>query len=146
MAVTFKSIDEMVAYTKAKQAKAMPETGNAQKEIMKEEVVEQIVNAYSPSMYDRTGQILESAQITGVTDSSVETEYMDNGGHTDLNGSHAFVIERHEEGGVWSHGSTKSNPIHKPKTHLVEGSMQKVQEKIPQSYKQIMNALGVPVE
>ncbi|WP_024622383.1 hypothetical protein [Metaclostridioides mangenotii] len=142
----FKSIDEMFAYVKDQNNKAMPVVAKEQKEIMKEEVIEQVVNAYSPNMYDRTGQILESAQITGVTDSSVETEYLDNGGHTDLNGSHAFVIERHEEGGVWSHGSTKSNPIHKPKTHLVEGSMQKVQEKIPQSYKQIMNALGVPVE
>jgi hypothetical protein len=144
--ITFNSIDEMFAYTKAQNSRAMPSIAEEQKEIMREEVVEQIVNAYSPSMYDRTGQILESAQVSGVTDSSVETEYMDNGGHTDTNGSHAFVIERHEDGGVWSHGSTKSNPVYKPKTDLVDGSTRKVEEKIPKAYKQIMNGLGVPVE
>lgn len=40
---------------------------------------------------------------------------MDNGGHAGLDGSHAFVIERHEEGGVWSHGSKKNNSIYNRK-------------------------------
>ncbi|CZT61178.1 hypothetical protein CDFC105_104053 [Clostridioides difficile] len=59
----FKSLDELVAYTKNKIAASMPEVGKEMKEIVKGEVNKQVYSNYAPSLYDRTYELLNACLL-----------------------------------------------------------------------------------
>lgn len=145
--MVFKSLDDLVAYTKNKIAASMPEVGKEMKDIMKEEVNKQVYSGFSPNIYERTGDLLNAPDVTEVSTNSVTAEIRDNGGWFDIySREHAFPMERFEHGGVWGHGSTKGNPIYRPQTNIMSESNYKAQERVPKCFKSTMNGLGVPVE
>ncbi|HBF2747445.1 TPA: hypothetical protein ACKOG3_002311 [Clostridioides difficile] len=145
--MVFKSLDELVAYTKNKIAASMPEVGKEMKEIVKEEVNKQVYSDYAPSLYDRTYELLNAIDVSEITSDSVATEIKDSGSWFDIySKAHAFPMERFENGGVWGHGSTKYNPVFRPRTNIMEESNSKAQERVPKCFKSTMNRLGVPIE
>lgn len=87
----FKSLDELVAYTKNKIAASMPEVGKEMKEIVKGEVNKQVYSNYAPSLYDRTYELLNAIDVSEITSNSVATEIKDSGSWFDIySKAHAF--------------------------------------------------------
>lgn len=144
--MVFKSLDELVAYTKVKIAASMPEVGEEMKEIMKEEVVKQAYGSFIPTIYERTGDLLDASEIAEITANSVTSEIKDNGGWNSLRGGHFFPMYGFEGGSVWTHGSTREEPKFRPQTNIMSESKAKAQERVPKCFKTTMNGLGVPVE
>ncbi|WP_219716704.1 hypothetical protein, partial [Clostridioides difficile] len=88
--MVFKSLDELVAYTKNKIAASMPEVGKEMKEIMKEEVNKQVYSGYTPVgewnpnvWGGRTGQLLDAIDVTELSSNSVTSEIQNNGNWVD---------------------------------------------------------------
>ncbi|MCI9976448.1 hypothetical protein JY742_09975 [Clostridioides difficile] len=144
--MVFKSLDDLVAYTKVKIAASMPEVGEEMKEIMKEEVVKQAYGSFIPTIYERTGDLLDASEIAEITANSVTSEIKDNGGWSSLRGGHFFPMYGFEGGSVWTHGSTREEPKFRPQTNIMDESKAKAQERVPKCFKTTMNGLGVPVE
>ncbi|HBF2805427.1 TPA: hypothetical protein KN238_000005 [Clostridioides difficile] len=152
--MVFKSLDELVAYTKVKIAASMPEVGEEMKEIMKEEVNKQVYSGYTPVgewnpniWRGRTGQLLDAVDITELSSNSVTSEIQNNGKWVDaFTRNPAFPMERLEEGKVWGAGGTRKEPNFRPKTNIMTESETKVRDEIPKCFKSTMNGLGVPVE
>ena len=69
---TFKSLNDLMRYVNKATADSMPEVGKELEEIMKEEIQTQVYDAYDPSTYERTKQLLNSVETTNVSDNSVE--------------------------------------------------------------------------
>ncbi|HBH2788375.1 TPA: hypothetical protein KRQ36_003260 [Clostridioides difficile] len=144
----FKSLDELVAYTKNKIAASMPEVGKEMKEIMKEEVNEQVYSGYTPVgewnpnvWGGRTGQLLDAIDVTELSSNSVTSEIQNNGNWVDaFTRNSAFPMERFEKGKVWGVGG------YRPQTNIMEESNSKAQERVPKCFKSKMNKLGVPVK
>ncbi|VIF92106.1 Uncharacterised protein [Clostridioides difficile] len=152
--MVFKSLDELVAYTKNKIAASMPEVGKEMKEIMKEEVNRQVYSGYTPVgewnpnvWGGRTGQLLDAIDVTDISSNSVTSEIQNNGKWFDaFSKNPAFPMERLEEGTVWGAGSTREVPKFRPQTNIMDESKSKAQERVPKCFKSTMNGLGVPVE
>lgn len=144
----FKSLDELVAYTKNKIAASMPEVGKEMKEIMKEEVNKQVYSGYTPVgewnpnvWGGRTGQLLDAVDVTELSSNSVTSEIQNKGNWVDaFTRNSAFPMERLEKGKVWGVGG------YRPQTNIMEESNSKAQERVPKCFKSTMNGLGVPVE
>ncbi|PBD80411.1 hypothetical protein [Clostridioides difficile] len=144
----FKSLDELVAYTKNKIAASMSEVGKEMKEIMKEEVNEQVYSGYTPVgewnpnvWGGRTGQLLDAIDVTELSSNSVTSEIQNNGNWVDaFTRNSAFPMERLEKGKVWGVGG------YRPQTNIMEESNSKAQERVPKCFKSKMNKLGVPVK
>lgn len=146
--MVFKSLDELVAYTKNKIATSMPEVGKEMKEIMKEEVNKQVYSGYTPVgewnpnvWGGRTGQLLDAVDVTELSSNSVTSEIQNKGNWVDaFTRNSAFPMERLEKGKVWGVGG------YRPQTNIMEESNSKAQERVPKCFKSTMNGLGVPVE
>ena len=146
--MVFKSLDELVAYTKNKIAASMPEVGKEMKEIMKEEVNKQVYSGYTPVgewnpnvWGGRTGQLLDAVDVTELSSNSVTSEIQNKGNWVDaFTRNSAFPMERLEKGKVWGVGG------YRPQTNTMEESNSKAQERVPKCFKSTMNGLGVPVE
>ncbi|EMJ6828899.1 TPA: hypothetical protein KQX07_002798 [Clostridioides difficile] len=146
--MVFKSLDELVAYTKNKIAASMPEVGKEMKEIMKEEVNKQVYSGYTPVgewnpnvWGGRTGQLLDAVDVTELSSNSVTSEIQNNGNWVDaFTRNSAFPMERLEKGKVWGVGG------YRPQTNIMEESNSKAQERVPKCFKSKMNELGVPVK
>lgn len=146
--MVFKSLDELVAYTKNKIAASMPEVGKEMKEIMKEEVNKQVYSGYTPVgewnpniWGGRTGQLLDAIDVTELSSNSVTSEIQNNGNWVDaFTRNSAFPMERLEKGKVWGVGG------YRPQTNIMEESNSKAQERVPKCFKSKMNELGVPVK
>ncbi|MBF9984198.1 hypothetical protein I4O28_05815 [Clostridioides difficile] len=146
--MVFKSLDELVAYTKNKIAASMPEVGKEMKEIMKEEVNKQVYSGYTPVgewnpnvWGGRTGQLLDAIDVTELSSNSVTSEIQNNGNWVDaFTRNSAFPMERLEKGKVWGVGG------YRPQTNIMEESNSKAQERVPKCFKSTMNGLGVLVE
>ncbi|HBF2633716.1 TPA: hypothetical protein KN188_002899 [Clostridioides difficile] len=146
--MVFKSLDELVAYTKNKIAASMPEVGKEMKEIMKEEVNKQVYSGYTPVgewnpnvWGGRTGQLLDAIDVTELSSNSVTSEIQNNGNWVDaFTRNSAFPMEILEKGKVWGVGG------YRPQTNIMEESNSKAQERVPKCFKSKMNELGVPVK
>ncbi|CCL12311.1 TPA: hypothetical protein SHW33_002957 [Clostridioides difficile] len=146
--MVFKSLDELVAYTKNKIAASMPEVGKEMKEIVKEEVNKQVYSGYTPVgewnpnvWGGRTGQLLDAIDVTELSSNSVTSEIQNNGNWVDaFTRNSAFPMERLEKGKVWGVGG------YRPQTNIMEESNSKAQERVPKCFKSKMNELGVPVK
>lgn len=107
-------------------------------EIMKEKIKE-AYNAYSPSMYHRTGDLLETPQIVSANADGMETEFEDNGGWFSLVGStagqHFFALEGLEGGHTWGRSAT----------HIHASSMTTCYSEIPTLYIKTLQRMGVPI-
>ncbi|MDB9603087.1 hypothetical protein N5132_021290, partial [Clostridioides difficile] len=144
----FKSLDELVAYTKNKIAASMPEVGKEMKEIVKGEVNKQVYSGYTPVgewnpnvWGGRTGQLLDAIDVTELSSNSVTSEIQNNGNWVDaFTRNSAFPMERLEKGKVWGVGG------YRPQTNIMEESNSKAQERVPKCFKSKMNELGVPVK
>ncbi|EOE7167546.1 hypothetical protein KWL52_007030 [Clostridioides difficile] len=146
--MVFKSLDELVVYTKNQIKTSMPEVGKEMKGIMKEEVNKQVYSGYTPvgewnpNVWEgRTGQLLDAVDVTELSSNSVASEIQNNGEWVDaFSRNPAFPMERLETGKVWGIGG------YRPQTNIMSESKAKAQERVPKCFKSTMNGLGVPVE
>ncbi|MCC0705075.1 hypothetical protein IC213_18630 [Clostridioides sp. ES-S-0049-02] len=151
--MVFKSLDELVAYTKNQIKASMPEVGKKMKEIMKEEVNKQVYSDYTPRGVwhpdlwgGRTYDLLNSVDVTELSSNSVVSEIQNNGRWFDaFSKNPAFPMVRLEKGKVWAAGGTRKEPNFRPKTNIMTESEAKVRTKIPKCFKSKMNELGVPL-
>ena len=75
----FKSLKDVENYINKAKADSMKELGECVEEIMKEEIEEQVYEAYTPKYYERTEELLNSVGITKILDDKVEISWRDNG-------------------------------------------------------------------
>ena len=137
----FNSLDELVAYVKKCQEKAMLEMGEEMVDIFNEEIADQVYNAYSPSVYERHDWLRDSAEIEGSGADFITTGLnMYAGSWTSLYGNNAgeyfYPMYGLESGTTWGRGST----------NIMESVFDKCQDKIPKVYKQAMSRMGVPIK
>lgn len=137
---TFKSLNDLMRYVNKATADSMPEVGKELEEIMKEEIQTQVYDAYDPSTYERTKQLLNSVETTNVNDNSVEVSWRDNGDWTSYAGEHMYVIHGLEMGKTYGRGG------YRPSTDLVGGSTRRAKNEIPDKYKSEMRNRGIPIK
>lgn len=136
----FKSLKDAMKYIEKATSDSMQELGRELEEIMKEEIQNQVYDAYNPSTYDRTKQLLNSVETTNVSDNSVEVSWRDNGDWTSYAGKHMYVIHGLEMGKTYGVGG------YRPKTNLVEESYRRAENEIPKKYKAEMKKRGIPIK
>ena len=137
---TFKNLNDLMKYVKKATSDSMPELGKELEEIMKEEIQTQVYDAYDPSEYERTMQLLNSVETTNVSDNSVEVSWRDNGDWTSYAGKHMYVIHGLEMGKTYGKGG------YRPSTNLVEESYRRAENEIPKKYKTEMKKRGIPIK
>lgn len=136
----FKSLKDAMKYIEKATSDSMQELGRELEEIMKEEIQNQVYDAYNPSTYDRTKQLLNSVETTNVSDNSVEVSWRDNGDWTSYAGKHMYVIHGLEMGKTYGKGG------YRPSTNLVEESYRRAENEIPNKYKIEMKKRGIPIK
>ena len=136
----FKSLKDAMKYIEKATSDSMQEVGRELEEIMKEEIQTQVYDAYNPSTYDRTKQLLNSVETTNVSDNSVEVSWRDNGDWTSYAGKHMYVIHGLEMGKTYGKGG------YRPSTNLVEESYRRAENEIPKKYKAEMKKRGIPIK
>ena len=136
----FKSLKDAMKYIEKATSDSMQELGRELEEIMKEEIQTQVYDAYNPSTYDRTKQLLNSVETTNVSDNSVEVSWRDNGDWTSYAGKHMYVIHGLEMGKTYGKGG------YRPSTNLVEESYRRTENEIPKKYKTEMKKRGIPIK
>ena len=137
---TFKNLKDVMKYIEKATADAMPEVGEELEEIMKEEIQTQVYDAYDPSTYERTKQLLNSVETTNVSNNSVEVSWRDNGDWTSYAGKHMYVIHGLEMGKTYGRGG------YRPSTDLVGESTRRANNEIPDKYKKIMKSKGIKIK
>ena len=137
---TFKSLNDLMRYVNKATADSMPEVGKELEEIMKEEIQTQVYDAYNPSTYERTKQLLNSVETTNVNDNSVEVSWRDNGDWTSYAGKLMYVIHGLEMGKTYGRGG------YRPSTDLVGESTRRANNEIPDKYKSEMRNRGIPIK
>ena len=137
---TFKNLNDLMKYVKKATSDSMPELGKELEEIMKEEIQTQVYDAYDPSEYERTMQLLNSVETTNVGDNSVEVSWRDNGDWISYSGKHMYVIHGTEMGKTYGRGG------YRPSTNLVEESYKRAEDEIPNKYKIEMKKRGIPIK
>ena len=137
---TFKNLNDLMKYVKKATSDSMPELGKELEDIMKEEIQTQVYDAYDPSEYERTMQLLNSVETTNVENNSVEVSWRDNGDWTSYAGKHMYVIHGLEMGKTYGRGG------YRPSTNLVEESYRRAENEIPKKYKTEMKKRGIPIK
>ena len=132
---TFKSLNDLMRYINKATANSMPEVGKELEEIMKEEIQTQVYDAYDPSTYERTKQLLNSVETT-----NVEVSWRDSGDWTSYAGKHMYVIHGLEMGKTYGRGG------YRPSTDLVGESTRRAKNEIPDKYKSEMRNRGIPIK
>lgn len=137
--MVFDSLSELKAYVERAMESSAEKSADEMLEIMREEI-EDAYGSYSPSMYDRTGDLENTPQIISADKSGMEVEFADNGGWYSLvgktAGQHFFALVGLESGTSWGRGAT----------NIYETSKQRCYAMIPEYYVRCMKALGIPIE
>jgi hypothetical protein len=135
----FDSLAELESYVRGVMDKCAGICAEEMLEIMREEI-ENAYNSYSPSMYSRTGDLLNTPQIIQADSSGMTTEFVDNGGWYSLvgrtAGQHFFALEGLEAGTSWGRGAT----------NIYSFSAVKCYSNIPDKYKKCLISFGIPIQ
>ena len=139
--IEFSSIEEVIDYIRGVLGEALGEAGEDMKEIMIKAIQEDIYDDHSPKVYERTGQLLNTPQITEHTSDSITTEFLDNGGWSSvISGKHMFPIEEYQKGSVWAPGGGRYS------ADVLETAFTECQLEIPEKLVQILRSHGIPIE
>ena len=140
----FKSLKAALEYIEKAKADSMRELGDCIEDIMKEEIQEQVYDAYQPQEYQRTNQLINSVEITNVSDDKVEVSWRDNGDWYSVikrarneEPDHMYVIHGHEMGTVWGRENEPTN--------LVEESTRRTKYEIPDELVKSLGSKGIKV-
>ena len=140
----FKSLKDVENYINKAKADSMKELGECVEEIMKEEIEEQVYNAYKPEYYRRTNELFNSPGITKILDDKVEISWRDNGNWYSVikrargeKPDHMYVIHAHEMGTVWGR---ENEP-----TTLVETSTERAEKEVSEELIRILRSKGIKV-
>ena len=138
----FKNLKDALRYIEKAKVDSMKEIGECVEDIMKEEIEEQVYDAYEPRFYERTNQFINSVGITRILDDKVEISWRDNGNWFSIikrakgdNDDHMYVIHGHEMGKVWGR-------MNKPTT-LVETSTERAEKEVPEELIKILRSKGI---
>lgn len=137
--MTFNSIDEMRKYVLSIMNDCAYLTSERMLEIMKQQI-EDAYNSYSPSMYVRTGDLLNTPQRISANSRGIKTAFVDNGGWYSLvgqtKGHHFFALEGLEAGTSWGRDATD----------IYQNSVDICHIEIGDFYVDCMKKFGVPIK
>lgn len=135
----FNSINEAVNYIKSIAATGMNSMGEEMQDILKSEILLNIYEKYSPTIYDRTGDLEDTPQISEIDWNSVEVEYEDNGDWRSKGGTgdHFFPLEGFKAGTVWGREGEKID--------VVKDAKSKCENDIPPKFKDYLISKGLDV-
>ena len=138
----FKSLNDALKYIEKAKADSMKELGECVEDIMKEEIKEQVYEAYKPEYYRRTNELRDSPKVTKILDDRVEISWRDNGNWYSIikrnrneEPDHMYVIHGHEMGKVWGR---ENEP-----TTLVETSTERARKETPDELIKILGSKGI---
>ena len=138
----FKSLNDALKYIEKAKADSMKELGECVEDIMKEEIKEQVYEAYKPEYYRRTNELRDSPKVTKILDDRVEISWQDNGNWYSIikrakgeEPDHMYVIHGHEMGKVWGR-------MNKPTT-LVKTSTERARKETPDELIKILGSKGI---
>lgn len=137
--MVFDSLSDLKKYVENAMEISAKKSADEMLEIMREEIRD-AYGSYSPSVYDRTGELENTPQLISADNHGMEVEFADNGGWYSLvgrtAGQHFFALVGLESGTSWGRGAT----------NIYEGSKQRCYAMIPDYYIRCMKALGIPIE
>lgn len=135
----FKSIDEAVNYIKQVAAGGMNSMAEEMTDIMLDEIKTKIYDAYSPTVYENTLDLLDTPQVSEIGSNYVEVEYEDNGGWRSQGGKgdHFFPLEGFKVGAVWGREGEKID--------VVKDATSKCENDIPPKFKDYLINKGLDV-
>ena len=139
--MTFNSIEEMNAFIEQALTNGMDAMGEEMKRIMIEAIETDIYEDHPNTTGTRTGQLKESAQVSDITNTSVEVEYADNGDwESAISGEHFFPLEGFKSGSVWAPNNSyySADPT--------ETAFRECEEQIPELLKKFLQGQGIPLE
>ena len=138
----FKSLNDALKYIEKAKADSMKELGECVEDIMKEEIKEQVYEAYKPEYYRRTNELRDSPKVTKILDDRVEISWRDNGNWYSIikrakgeEPDHMYVIHGHEMGKVWGR---ENEP-----TTLVETSTERARKETPDELIKFLRSKGI---
>lgn len=143
MAKQFKSLGEAIKYIKNAQTQASTAIGREVEDIVRETTKENLYESYTPENYKRTYDMLNMIRMTESTMNSVTVAIEDTGGHTSWEKPypHVYVAPILEEGGyTWERGGRR-----KPPTKIIEDSVEKAEDVVPETYIKAMASRGIKV-
>lgn len=146
----FGSLEEAIAYIEQAIPDALYDVSFDMRDIMVEEIMDQIYRKNNPIEYKRTGQLMESPGLVDINPTSITMEFQDNGDWRDALGSkgHAFPLEKFEEGKVWGVGTNSDKSIfnYLPATNIMDESVNKCEQEIPDKFRAFLQSKGIPIE
>lgn len=133
----FTSLESLFAYIEKSVAATMTEVGSEMMDIMKDETHKQVYSAYKPKKYVRSYDLMRSIGVVEKTPISVTTEWQPNGDwFSVINGNRFYAIRGLEAGTTWGRGGT----------NLMEETTKRIEDEIPNVFRQAMNGKGVPIK
>lgn len=137
--MVFDSMEQLEAYV----LKAMDDCAKLSAEkmldIMTDELENRVYNNYSPNIYVRTGDLMNTPQIISANSTGMHTEFVDNGGWFSLvgatKGQHFFALEGLEGGHSWGREATNAYPF----------AYTRCLSEIPDYYRKCLVAFGIPI-
>lgn len=134
---TFKSLNDLMRYVNKATSDSMPEVGKELEEVFKEAIDKEVYKAYSPEIYERTGQLKDMVETTRIGNENVEVSITHTGDHISyIKGTRFYVPYGLEGGHTWGRGATN-----------IEGeAMDIAKDKIPEKYKSEMRNKGIPIK
>lgn len=143
MGKSFKSLGEAISYIKSSQLQASKEIGRDVENLMKETTENNLYGEYTPDRYKRNKDMIDMIRATDVSSDSVTVAIEDTGGHTSWKdpNPHVFVAPILEAGGfTWERNGGRKAP-----TRIIEDTMKKSRDEVPNTYIKVMASRGIPV-
>ena len=138
----FNSLNEATEFIRNALSSALVDIGEDVREIMNEQIENDIYKDHSPTAYDRTGALGECAEVIESGNDSVSIQYMENkGGWTSFkDGSRFFPLYGYKAGSVLAPngGRYSANPL--------ESSLERCENEISPKLKEYLISRGIPIE
>lgn len=138
----FNSLEEMIEYIEKAQTSSIEDVGEKMIDIMKEETDRQVYKAYTPipvskGGYGRTNDLMKSIGIVERTKNSISTEWQPNGNwYSVITGNRFYAIRGLEGGHTWGRQGTD----------LLVTSYVRMDDEVPNVFRNAMKSKGIPIE
>ena len=134
--MVFNSLNDLKSYVEKKHKQTIKVIAEKEQRILRDEVMSQVYEVYSPNWYTRTWALYNNIQYT-INGNSVSLKLANNRNwHSVYSGEEVYALATLDAGTTWARGGT----------NVQEKTLNRVSKELPKVYKTTMNNLGVPVK
>ena len=144
----FNNFDELTKYIQGVCQDGLNSLKDDFKDVMEEEIVNQIYEDHEPELYERTGQLKNTPEVV-VGDMILSAEFVDNGDWESWSGGHYFPLlswDKQGDSNKFVKRSQKQGGGVYPKVNIFDESYRKLDETIPNKFKAYLMSRGFEVD